>query len=40
MPTLKTAAVTVGLMLVALFVIARFAPAHIKNELGLPSAAV
>jgi len=37
MPSLKTAGITVGLMLLALYLIAKFAPASVKVDLGLPS---
>ena len=40
MPTLKTALVTTGIMLVALFLISRFAPASLKAEIGLPARSV
>ena len=39
MPSLKTALITVAIMFVALFVVAKFAPASLKTELGLPSTA-
>lgn len=37
MPSLKTALITVGIMLVAMFVIVRFAPATFKAQVGLAS---
>ena len=38
MPSLKTAAITAAILVVTLFLIAKFAPASIKADLGLPSA--
>lgn len=39
MPTLKTALVTVGIMLVALFLIVKFAPASLTTSVGLNKSA-
>ena len=35
MPSLKTAAITAAILLVTLFLIAKFAPATLKSDLGL-----
>lgn len=35
MPSLKTAAITAGILLVVLYMIAKFAPATFKADLGL-----
>lgn len=39
MPSLKTGLVTAGILIVALFIIARFAPSTFKTSIGLPSSA-
>lgn len=35
MPSLKTAAITAGILLLTLFIVARFAPAGLKSQIGL-----
>ncbi len=39
MPSLKTAAITAGILIVVLYLVAKFAPASLKVDLGLPSQA-
>lgn len=37
MPSLKTASITAAILLVTLFLVARFAPAEVKKSIGLTS---
>lgn len=35
MPSLKTALITAGILLVTLFLLVKFAPANVKEQLGV-----
>jgi hypothetical protein len=38
MPSIKTFAVTAAIVLVVMFAAARFAPASVKKQIGMPTA--